>query len=93
MGSCPFTSSNEAGRHFAGITPCMTCESLLAVLICGGNGRLKGRPASEYYSSPKQIPTILASLIMEQLGSTVLSLPATSDRGTLTISLFFTAAI
>ena len=38
--------------------------------------------------SPKLMPSILASLMMEASGSTIFSLPATSFRGTLTISRF-----
>ena len=45
----------------------------------------------QYFSadqSPKLMPTIFASLMMLDLGSTILSLPATSLSGTLTISRF-----
>ena len=38
--------------------------------------------------SPKLMPSILASCTMEELGSTIFSFPATSSRGTLTISRF-----
>ena len=40
------------------------------------------------YQSPKLMPSALASLTMEALGSTIFSLPATSSRGTFTISRF-----
>ncbi len=41
------------------------------------------------YSSPKEMPSSFASLMMPASGSTVFRWPATSDSGTLTISLFF----
>ena len=44
-------------------------------------GRSRGRP-----QSPKLMPMLLASLMMELSGLTVFSLPATSWRGTGTIS-------
>ena len=46
-----------------------------------------------YSSLPKLIPISLASRIISDFGSTILSLPATSFNGTGTISLFLKAAI
>ena len=79
IGSCPFTSSKETGRHFL-YNAVYDIFLLLAF-------------TDHYYSSPKLIPIRFASLIMEQSESTVFNFPATSDNGTLVISLFFTAAI
>ena len=44
-------------------------------------------------SSPKLIPSSLASSMIEALGSTVFSFPATSSRGVLEISRLFTATM
>lgn len=57
--------------------------------LCADGGRsragLRQRPrahASRRYSSPKLMPSIFASRTRSHWGSTYLSLPATSDRGT-----------